>query len=405
MSATNLFIPRRINVGFQKRKDTYTGNLAYVIYFDEKGKLRKEASWNSWRDSKIPNIEYENEPTDGFVLNKKVGGYCNHWSDFRQAYVRVYDPRGFEFEITVPNLLYVLENTNCIKGKGLEGKFVYGWDGTDLVLVPCASGDYEQLAKLNDTRFENKRIKAKDLKIGGTYLTKKGEKYVYLGKFDYYGDGYKFDGQFFETCGQMVKYAEANGKEITESTSSRWPYDRVSRYEYADGLCGQRYYFSSLEDLKTVYVKSIPGWLIDTLSEDCICDYAQRMETVEHDPHYSPYDKEKDVKVFYDFDTFMKKLDEGLGCRIFSCERDGATICLVVDACYDGAGNRDGTYVVRNNAYANAFNPQRLFNGKENSAGYWSMYPVEPIEIFNKFKFFYVDQYLQNGKYYRRVFC
>lgn len=102
MSATNLFIPRRINVGFQAREDTYTGKLAYVIYFDEKGKLRKESSWNIWRDSKIPNIEYENEPTEGFVLNKKVGGYCNHWSDFRQSYVRVYDPRGFESDSKEP---------------------------------------------------------------------------------------------------------------------------------------------------------------------------------------------------------------------------------------------------------------------------------------------------------------
>ena len=46
---TNIFIPTKINVGFQERKDTYTGKLAYVIYFDEKGKLRKETSWQGWR--------------------------------------------------------------------------------------------------------------------------------------------------------------------------------------------------------------------------------------------------------------------------------------------------------------------------------------------------------------------
>lgn len=50
----NIFIPTKINVGFQKRKDTYTGKLAYVIYFDEKGKLRKETSWQGWRDEGIP---------------------------------------------------------------------------------------------------------------------------------------------------------------------------------------------------------------------------------------------------------------------------------------------------------------------------------------------------------------
>ena len=33
---TSIFIPKRINVGYQKRNDTYTGKLAYVTYFDEK---------------------------------------------------------------------------------------------------------------------------------------------------------------------------------------------------------------------------------------------------------------------------------------------------------------------------------------------------------------------------------
>ena len=144
---SSIFIPKTINVGYQNRSDTYTGKLAYVIYYDEKGKLRKEASWNSWRDEKISNEEFENVPTSGFVLNKKVGDYSSGW-DHRQAYCRVYDPRNFEFEITVENLLYILENANSIKGKGLEGEFVYGWDGKDLVLMPVESPDYKQIVEL-----------------------------------------------------------------------------------------------------------------------------------------------------------------------------------------------------------------------------------------------------------------
>ena len=123
--ATNIFIPKKIKVGFQTRNDTYTKKLAYVIYYDQKNKLRKEKSWEGWRDEKIEPEDYDNEPTTGFVLNKKVGGYQYHY-DMRQTYVRVFDPRGFEFEITIPNLLYILENTSSIKGKGLEGEFVYG---------------------------------------------------------------------------------------------------------------------------------------------------------------------------------------------------------------------------------------------------------------------------------------
>lgn len=71
----SIFIPKTINVGYQDRLGTYTGKLAYVIYYDEKGKLRKETSWNGWRDKNIPNNEYDNIPTEGFVLNKKAGDY------------------------------------------------------------------------------------------------------------------------------------------------------------------------------------------------------------------------------------------------------------------------------------------------------------------------------------------
>jgi hypothetical protein len=36
-------------------------------------------------------------------------------------------PRGFEFEISIPNLLYILQE--CNSTKGLDGEFVYAWDG------------------------------------------------------------------------------------------------------------------------------------------------------------------------------------------------------------------------------------------------------------------------------------
>ena len=44
---SNIYIPKRLNVGYQNREDTYTVKIAYVIYYDEKGKLRKETSWNN----------------------------------------------------------------------------------------------------------------------------------------------------------------------------------------------------------------------------------------------------------------------------------------------------------------------------------------------------------------------
>ena len=173
---SNIFIPKRIKVGFNPRSDTYTGMLGYVIYND--GKVwRKETSWNSWKSPKVTPVEYDNTPLEGFVLNKKVGGYKSDWN-FRQAYCRVYDPRGFEFEITIPNLLYILENANSIKGKGLEGKFIYGWDGKDLVLLPEDTPEYKEMVSFTETL--GLKVSKKELIPGGMYTTSTGTTVTYL---------------------------------------------------------------------------------------------------------------------------------------------------------------------------------------------------------------------------------
>ena len=39
---STLFLPKKIKVGYQKRDSTYTGKLAYVIYYDQKGKLKED---------------------------------------------------------------------------------------------------------------------------------------------------------------------------------------------------------------------------------------------------------------------------------------------------------------------------------------------------------------------------
>lgn len=127
--STNVFIAPKIKVGFQKRSDTFTGKLAYVIYYDEKGKLRKEKSWESWRDKKIAPQEFENTPIDGFTLNKDVQR-SREWFGSGRNMIRIHDPRGFEFEVTCENLIEILMHTDCLR-RGLIGQFVYAWFGAD----------------------------------------------------------------------------------------------------------------------------------------------------------------------------------------------------------------------------------------------------------------------------------
>lgn len=164
-----LNIPEKIRVGYERRSDTYSGKLGYVIYYRGK-KLAKEQSWNNWIDKTLGYNDYDNVPTEGFVLNRSAGGYATGWNH-RRTYIRVYDPRGFEIEISTENLLFILENCDCLKGKGLEGKFIYSWDGKDLVLLPCNSVDYQDnMKRIKKTVAAN--LTPGSLVIGKTYKVK-----------------------------------------------------------------------------------------------------------------------------------------------------------------------------------------------------------------------------------------
>ena len=314
---TNIFVPSKINVGFQNRKDTYTGKLAYVIYFDEKGKLRKQASWDSWRDENIPNEIYENEPTEGFVLNKKAGGVEESWGwNPRKTYTRVYDPRGFEFEITVPNLLWILENCDCIKGKGLEGQFVYGWDGKELVLVPVESPDYKEIQEKNQIIHNNEFVKAKDLIVGATYEMLNGDRYVYMGKYDRYDE--------------LVNYYFRYNRYYNSERKNEWEYpldgtwhdnivcgDKDRRYKSIN--VGKVFWFMKLGDPEAEYswhrenklccFKSVNKKFAKVVTTECD-KYPEYYEIMQKSDEFSPIDYSKGKILPVDFEDFKRALVE-----------------------------------------------------------------------------------------------
>jgi len=406
---SSIFIPKRIKVGFQERDDTYTKQLAYIIYYDQKGKLRKEASWNGWRDNSIDPQEFDNTPIAGFVLNKKVGGYAGYYGNFRQAYVRIYDPRGFEFEITVPNLLYILENTSSVKGKGLEGEFVYGWDGTDLVLIPTCSPDYIELASLNKKRFENSSIKSKDLKIGATYLSKNNTKLIYMGRFDRYDGGYQFDGQWFQTYRKLSAYIDNNHNDLLKkglidgSQLYRRNY-RPNNYQYTYGCCGKYFFFYNQSTDEFEIKKSISGYLIDVVTDTPYPEYAELFDKMECLTSYSPPDPSKTMYVHVTHEEFIEVVDKWRYNNNMLAKIGGEFVEVDVSA-----KNNDGyicTYRDKNHGLTNVPVPGFDVCEKPNGWGVLSMQmiPVDLDTIFNKIEFFHKDEYLANGKFYRRTF-
>lgn len=359
---SNIFIPEKINVGFQNRNDTYTKMLAYVIYYDQKGVLRKETSWNSWRDKDIENAIHENVPTSGFVLNKKAGGYSSGWNH-RQTYVRVYDPRGFEFEIDVPNLLYILENTNSIKGKGLEGEFVYGWDGKELVLIPVESPDYVEITTFNEFVHSKLKLKGKDLKLGATYLTKDNEEWIYLGRYDKWESDYdNKDNKYTHNNGYTVYPQHAKGKAYFFKRDS----------SYGNGI----------ENIKSL------SKFIGVVSEECVENYAELMELLERDSSYSPIDYTKDEYVEYTKEELEKRLVKTRWKYVYIQNNKRVEI----------RKSDDGTY------YYQIDNPNRPTwnSNRNNNEPYYLKFEFESIDkLIEELKPKYLREYLTNGKIYK----
>lgn len=182
--AQNFFIPSKLVVGFQKRADTFTGKLSYVIYYDEKGKLRKETSWLSWIDDSIETLEIENTPTTGFVFNKGIQR-SSEWFGSGRSVFRVYSPHDFEFEINSDNLINLLMHSDVSKREILE-ECVFAWAGTELVLLPTNSSDYQ--AAIAYTKRQDTKVSAKELVKGRQYTKRKNsnEVYTYIGFFDWW---------------------------------------------------------------------------------------------------------------------------------------------------------------------------------------------------------------------------
>lgn len=176
---STLYIPQKLVVGFKPRTDTFTNRLGFVTYKDDKGLLKQEKSWEGWRDKNINPEEFDNIPQDHFLFNKDVKRY-SHWGNTNK--VRIYDPRDFEVEIDMTNVMFLLMHSDVSK-RDIAQECVYAWNGQNLVLLPTNSQEY--LDSIEHTKKKNTKFSLKDLEVGHTYCTKDSREFVYLGYYDW----------------------------------------------------------------------------------------------------------------------------------------------------------------------------------------------------------------------------
>lgn len=137
-----LFAPDVLFIGFQKRIDAFNEKLAYVTYKDDNLKIFKNVSFSSWISNKIPKEEHLNLPSDGFIISTKEKQHFV--SGKYETKIRIHDPRGYDIEISVSNLLLILSNCT-IENSKIISKLIYAWKGEELFLIPVDSEKYRTM--------------------------------------------------------------------------------------------------------------------------------------------------------------------------------------------------------------------------------------------------------------------
>lgn len=160
------YIPDNIIVGYKKEKDENNSRLAYITYKDELGKLKFETSWNNWRNVNVQEEYYSNDIINSLMVVDTAGGYKSGWN-YRQEYIRLLDNRGFMFDITTDNFLWLLDYSMCDYGV-LKGEFSLAWISNNLYLIPVKSNEYK-IAKKYSVHRQNKRIKKTSEMTPGKY--------------------------------------------------------------------------------------------------------------------------------------------------------------------------------------------------------------------------------------------
>lgn len=206
---SELYIPQNIKIGYQQRTDALTGLLAYLIPEDEKGKYNQMLSWQRWRNHELGDAVIDNKPRNGYIIN--VSKTHVPFSSFGQerTKVRVHSPEGYEFEISVENLIEILEVSDISK-KYINAECVFAWQNKQIWLIPINTKIYENYVKAQQEKMENSHLKKavttksvaeklaekkrkeieKNLNVGDVIgATFGNRKYMYVGKVKTYLKG------------------------------------------------------------------------------------------------------------------------------------------------------------------------------------------------------------------------
>jgi hypothetical protein len=171
----------QLYVGFHRHGDRMpVGRM--VNYVDNKTnqKLRdKIEDWSAYgagSKAKLNSLIIDNKPMTGFRISRSqinAGWYQT------PDYIRVEDPRGFEVDITIPNMI-MLTNNNILDNGEIMHECIWGRDNAINVLLPVNSVPYKEA--MQNTDRQTTHVHVSKLKLGDHVVLKNGMKGRYMGK-------------------------------------------------------------------------------------------------------------------------------------------------------------------------------------------------------------------------------
>lgn len=171
-----LKLPDQWYVGFANR----SGDDAPLGFMAPEGTdsaaMGRKATIDSWRGKDIAPRTIDNKKLTGFKLSESIRRYSS-WGNGNVKW-RITDPRGFELEISSPNLMQILNCSTIEQGEIIDA-CIWGREGADNILIPVTSDLYKKA--VTDTARQSMKVSLKDVKPGNSVTLQDGRTGVFLG--------------------------------------------------------------------------------------------------------------------------------------------------------------------------------------------------------------------------------
>jgi hypothetical protein len=155
--------------------------------------IKRKSTVDNWAKTNAYNPEtkkYEQTVAHANVVSNELRPGFKVTDDVRRIYWgggnivwRVFDPAGFELEISSANLMAIIQVCGIQPGGIINGNCCWGRDGANNILLHESSDVYQNSFKNAEDLKLSKGVSQKDVVVGAKYILQNGGTAIYLGKF------------------------------------------------------------------------------------------------------------------------------------------------------------------------------------------------------------------------------